>query len=43
MEVLFEARQQIERLQAIDTELLEEIIVRAQLLARYAEMVCCQL
>jgi hypothetical protein len=41
--MLFEAREQIERLQAIYPELLEEIIVRTQLLAWHAKVGCCQL
>ena len=30
MEMLLDARQQIERLQAVDAELLEEIVVRTE-------------
>jgi hypothetical protein len=38
VKMLFEARQQIERLQAVDAERLEEVVVSAKLLARHFEM-----
>ncbi len=38
VEVLLDARQQIERLQAVDSQLLEEIVVGRELLARHLEM-----
>src|SRR5713226_4659325 len=37
-EVVFEARQQVERLEAVNAELLEEIIVRGELFPRHLEM-----
>src|SRR5438270_6127869 len=38
MEMIFQPRQQIERLQAVDAESLEEVIVRRKLLARHLEV-----
>jgi hypothetical protein len=38
VKVIFDPRQQIERLQAVNTELLEKIVVRRQLLAGHFEM-----
>src|SRR5580692_7974602 len=37
--MLFETGQQIESLQAIDSELSEKVVIRRQLLARHAKMV----
>ena len=38
VEMLLEPREQVERLQAVDAERLEEIVVRLELFARHFEM-----
>jgi hypothetical protein len=43
VKMLLEAREQIERLETIDAELLEEIVAGAKLLARHLEVLGSQL
>jgi hypothetical protein len=40
--MLFDAREQIERLKAVDSELFEKVIVRVQFLERNLKMFRCQ-
>ena len=41
--MVFEARQQLERLETIDAELLEKVIIGCKLFPRHAKRSCCQI
>jgi hypothetical protein len=41
-EMVFDAREQIQRLQAVDAELFEEIVVSRELLSRHFKMFGCE-
>jgi hypothetical protein len=43
VKVILQSRKQIERLQAVDAQSLEEVIVRTELFPAYIEMLGCQI